>query len=198
MSTRRRQQIGVLGGTFNPVHLGHLLIAQAALEQGKLDLVKFIPSAKPPHKRAKQMASARQRLHMLRLAIDDDPRMEVDDLEIRRGGISYSIDTLHALRHCDSSASYTFIIGSDSLADLHQWREITQLATLCRFLAVSRPGVNAVPPRSGLGIRYRVVSGHPVGISSREIRRRCSRGQTIRYLVPRTVSRYIERQRLYQ
>jgi nicotinate-nucleotide adenylyltransferase len=194
----RRRRVGILGGTFNPVHLGHLLIAQDAWETGRLDLLKFIPAAEPPHKRTGSLATARQRLTMIRRAIAGDPRFEVDDIEIKRGGRSYSVDTMRELRRREPDATYTFVIGSDSLAELHLWHDIAGLARLCRFLAVARPGADPKPPAAGLGIRYRIVTGHPVGISSSDIRRRCRQGKPIRYLVPAPVFRYIEAQRLYR
>ncbi len=173
-------------------------MGQQAHESGRLDLVKFIPAAQPPHKRSRQLASERQRLHMLRLAIANDRRFEIDDLEIRRGGRSYSVDTVQALREREPEARFTFIIGADSLAELHLWRDIERLARMCRFLAIARPGIQLVPPAAELGIRYRVVSGCPVGISSRDIRRRCRAGRSIRYLVPGPVAAYIKQQKLYR
>src|SRR5882724_11536515 len=110
MNMTRRRRIGILGGTFNPIHLGHLLMAQDAMEQMRLDRVKFIPSATPPHKAVDALASERDRLHMIELAIRDNDRFESDDVEIQRGGRSYSVDTLTELRHCEPRADFYFII----------------------------------------------------------------------------------------
>src|SRR5271169_1321559 len=112
---KRRKRIGILGGTFNPIHLGHLLMAQDAMEQVKLAGVKFIPSAAPPHKAVNKLASERDRLHMVKLAIRGHDGFEADDIEIRRGGISYSVDTLTELRRRNPQADFYFIIGADSL-----------------------------------------------------------------------------------
>ena len=187
----------MLGGTFNPIHLGHLLIAQDALEQGRLGQVVFIPTAKPPHKSVAGNVSAAHRLNMLRLGIAGDKRFAVDDLEIRRGGKSYSVETLAELQRRQPAADFYFIIGADSLAELHLWRDVEQLVRLCRFLVVARPGYIAKPAAKLTGLRYKLVATHPAEISSREIRVRVARGQSIRYLVPESVRQYIERQQLY-
>ena len=190
--------MGILGGTFNPIHLGHLFIAQDALEQCQLDRVLFIPTAQPPHKSLADNVSATQRLRLLRLAIAGDKRFAVDDLEILRGGKSYSVETVTELRRRQPTADFYFIIGGDSLAELHLWREVEQLVKLCRFLVFARPGYVAKPVGRLPGLRYKLFSTHPTEISSREIRARVARGRSIRYLVPDSVRQYIERQQLYQ
>jgi nicotinate-nucleotide adenylyltransferase len=201
----KRKRIGILGGTFNPIHLGHLLIAQDAMEQMALDRVKFIPSATPPHKIPESLASERDRLQMIRLAIRGNDRFEVDDIEIRRGGKSYSVDTLLELRRRDPKADFYFIIGADSLRELHLWREAQRVVGLCTFVTVPRPGFEAKPmvdPRLDAATRKRlrqhVLQGHTCDIASREIRSRVASGRSIRYLVPDAVTDYIRRRRLYQ
>ena len=196
-TSSRREPVGILGGTFNPIHLGHLLIAQDALEQAGLARVLFIPAALPPHKPLAGNVSARQRLRMLKLAIAGDPRFAVDDLEIRRGGKSYSVDTLAELRARWPAADFYFIIGADSLVELPQWHAVERLVKMCRFIVFARPGSQLRPARPLAGLRYRVFSTHPCEIASREIRTRLARRQSIRYLVPEPVRRYIERQQLY-
>ena len=201
----KRKRIGILGGTFNPIHLGHLLIAQDALEQMALDRVKFIPSATPPHKTAETLVNARARLQMIRLAIRGNDRFEADDIEIRRGGKSYSVDTLTELRRRDPKADFYFIIGADSLRELHLWREAQRVVRLCTFVTVPRPGFEAKPvvdrrldAASRKRLRQHVLRGHPCGIASREIRSRVASGRSIRYLVPDAVTEYIRRHGLYQ
>jgi nicotinate-nucleotide adenylyltransferase len=189
-------KIGVLGGTFNPVHLGHLLIAQDAAEQAGLDRVKFIPAATPPHKIPDRLAAGRHRLAMLRLAIRGLRQCEVDNLELRRGGRSYSVDTLTTLKRRQPNAEFFFIIGADSLPELHRWRAIRRLARLCRFVVVARPGYRLRPPR--VPVDWMVVTGHPCAISSTEIRQRVASGRAIRYLVPEPVRRYICQHNLYR
>jgi len=202
---KRRRRIGILGGTFNPIHLGHLLVAQDAMEQMALDRVKFIRSATPPHKTAEVLASERDRLQMIRLAIRGNDRFEVDDIEVRRGGKSYSVDTLVELRRRDPKADFYFIIGADSLRELHLWREAQRVVSLCTFVTVPRPGFEARPvvdrrldAASRKRLRQHVLRGHSCDIASREIRSRVASGRSIRYLVPDAVTEYIRRRRLYQ
>jgi nicotinate-nucleotide adenylyltransferase len=201
----RRRKVGILGGTFNPVHIGHLLIAQDALEQAGLDVVKFIPCARPPHKRAGRLAPAQDRLEMLRLAVAGDARFEVDDIETRRGGVSYSVETLEELTRRAPGDVFYFIIGSDSLAELHRWRDIRAVARLCRFVVLTRPGgTRAAPTQSAarrlrpLGVRMLAARGHLCDVSSRELRKRIASGRPIRYFVPDAVAGYIEGQQLYR
>ena len=138
---KRRERVGILGGTFNPIHLGHLLIAQDAMEQLGLDRVKFIPSATPPHKTVDKLASERDRLRMITLAIRGNGCFEVDDIEIRRGGKSYSVDTLTELRRREPRAAFYFIIGSDSLRELHLWREVQLLGDALHICHVTATGI---------------------------------------------------------
>ena len=205
MTDRRRARIGILGGTFNPIHLGHLIVAQDAMDELELARVVFIPSATPPHKRYEGNASAAQRLAMVRLAIRGNPRFKVDDIEIRRGGASYTVDTLSELRRHDRYTDFYFIIGADSLQELHRWREVGRLVRLCTFVTVPRPGFQARPvidpkldPATRRQLRQHVLRGHACDISSRDIRARVARGDSIRYLVPDAVARYIQRHRLYR
>jgi nicotinate-nucleotide adenylyltransferase len=203
--TAKRRRIGVLGGTFNPIHLGHLLVAQDAMEQMGLDGVKFIPSATPPHKTPEALASEHDRLQMIRLAIRWNARFEADDIELRRGGTSYTVDTLLELRRRDPRATFYFIIGADSLRELHLWREAQRVVRLCTFVTVPRPGFEAKPivdrrldAASRKRLRQHVLRGHACDIASREIRSRVASGRSIRYLVPDAVTEYIRRRRLYQ
>ena len=179
-------------------------MAQDATEQLELERVIFIPSATPPHKTVDKLASARDRLQMIKLAIRGNKRFEVDDLEIRRGGKSYSVDTLTQLKRRYPRAEFFFIIGADSLQELHLWREVKRLVTLCTFVTVPRPGFQAKPvidPRLDVATRRRlrqhVLRGHACDIASRDIRTRIANGRSIRYLVPDAVHQYIRRRRLY-
>jgi nicotinate-nucleotide adenylyltransferase len=200
----RARRIGILGGTFNPIHLGHLLTAQDALEQLGLERVIFIPSATPPHKVVDKLATGRDRLRMIKLAIRGNDQFEVDDIEIKRGGKSYSVDTLTALRQRNPRADLYFIIGADSLRELHLWREVARLVTLCTFVTVPRPGFEPKPvidPRLDAAtrrqLRQDVLRGHACDIASRDIRARVSGERSIRYLVTDAVRLYIARRRLY-
>ncbi|MCX7826997.1 MAG: nicotinate-nucleotide adenylyltransferase [Verrucomicrobiae bacterium] len=190
-------KLGVFGGTFNPIHLGHLLLAEAAAEALALDRVLFIPAATPPHKRPRQLANARDRLRMVRLAIRGNDRFRCSDMEIRRDGPSYSVETLRHLRRLMPGARFFFLIGTDSLRELHTWKEASALARLCEFICVLRPGERA--GRSRLrGLRVHHVHGHPTDISSSDIRARLARGASVRYLMPEPVRRYIQKKRLYR
>jgi len=180
-------------------------MAEDALEQLALDRVKFIPLATPPHKTVGTLASERDRIRMINLAIRGNKRFEMDDLEIRRGGISYSVDTLTELRRPHPQADFFFIIGADSLRELHLWREAQRVVRLCTFVTVPRPGFEARPvvdrrldAASRRRLRQHVLKGHACDIASRDIRARVANGQSIRYLVPDAVADYIRRRRLYQ
>jgi nicotinate-nucleotide adenylyltransferase len=194
---KRNARIGLLGGTFNPIHIGHLLIARDAMEALRLDCVRFIPAAMPPHKPVDRNISGTQRLRMVRLAIRGCAQFEADDIEVKRGGASYSVETVEELRRRHPGARFYFIIGGDSLEELPSWRNIKRLAKLCTFVVVARPGCAPQVP-AGLGLRCRFVKGHPCDIASREIRERLARGQSVRWLVPEAVLRYIQREKLYQ
>ncbi len=194
---KRNARIGLLGGTFNPIHIGHLLIAHDAMEALGLDCVKFIPAATPPHKSLDRNISGTERLKMVRLAIRGCEQFVADDIEVRRGGASYSVETVAELQRRHPDAEFYFIIGADSLEELPHWRDIRRLARLCVFAVVARPGCTPEVPE-GFGLRCRFVAGHPCAIASREIRERLARGQSVRWLVPEAVLRYIQRQKLYQ
>ncbi|MBP7830514.1 MAG: nicotinate-nucleotide adenylyltransferase [Kiritimatiellae bacterium] len=200
-------RLGILGGTFNPVHLGHLMMAQDALERFRLDRVVFMPCARPPHKAARDLASDTDRLAMLRLAVRGDPRFAVSDLEIRRGGISYTIETIRALQRRRPGVRWHFIIGSDSLFELHSWREIGELLRRCAFLTLERPGYSParmtarrlrLPEPWPERLARNVFRGHVMDISSTEVRARAAAGASIRFLVTPAVAGYIRRRKLYR
>jgi nicotinate-nucleotide adenylyltransferase len=200
-------RLGILGGTFNPVHLGHLIMAQDALERFRLDRVIFIPCACPPHKADRELAPDTDRVAMLRLALRGHRRFAVSDLEIRRGGISYTIDTIRALRKKYPVARLHFIIGSDSLYELHGWREIGNLLRQCVFVTLERPGFS-LARMTARRLRLKdpwprrlartVFRGHVLDASSTEIRRRVAQGLSIRCLVSPAVEEYIFKKKLYR
>lgn len=211
-------KIGIIGGTFNPIHIAHLRIAEEVRERFTLDRVLFIPSASPPHKPLAGELSFRHRYNMAELAVCDNPLFAVSDLEGKRGGKSYSIDTLHALRGDHPADEFFFIIGSDSFCEIGLWREYAAIFTLCNIVAVERPGSIVTDPlkalpvdiagefcyygaekrlahRSGYSVYY--LEGIPLDISSSAIRELARLGRSIRYLVPEAVSHYIKEHRLY-
>lgn len=202
-----KSRIGIFGGTFNPVHMGHLIMAQDALEVFDLSKVLFVPCDLPPHKDASRLAPAAHRATMLEKAIEDNPDFEMCDIEIRRGGTNYSIDTVRHLRNLYPRNDLFFIIGSDSLMELHQWKDIEELLRLCRFVTFVRPGFDpqkasgkALKLENGLGrdLIKNVVAVHQVEISASDIRHRIAEGMSIRYLVPTFVEIYIAEHNLYK
>lgn len=200
------RKIGILGGTFNPIHHGHLLLAQCALETCSLSRVLFIPCARPPHKDAAGLAPAGHRLAMVNRAIEDNPFFEASEIEIRRGGTSYAIDTVAELREQYPDAELLFIVGADTLKELYLWREISTLLALCTFISFGRPDHEArllqapdlhLTPMWSERLLKRVSKGRAIEISSSEIRHRVAEGLSIRYLVPKSVETYIGEQGLY-
>ncbi|MCW5551224.1 MAG: nicotinate-nucleotide adenylyltransferase [Verrucomicrobiae bacterium] len=189
------QRIGIFGGSFDPVHLGHLLVAQAALEELELERLYFIPAAQSPFKPATQPAPAAERLQLLRLALAGKTSVEVDDQEIRRGGISYTVDTLRDYAARFAGASLFCLIGADNVAQLPKWRAADELARLAEFVAIPRPGeppVSFPPPFSG-----RMLKGFPFGVSSSQIRARVKAGLPIDHLVAPAVAEAIRNNGLY-
>ena len=180
MSPTRRY--GIFGGTFNPIHLGHLALAEAAREQCRPDRVYFIPTATPPHKRASDVIDGRHRLAMVRLAIRGHPAFRVSDLELRRGGISYTLRTVQELTRREPSASWFLIVGSDMLAV--PWRGLDEIAQRCTFVVGERPSTVA---RSRFS-RIRRIEIPQLAISSSMIRQRIRHRHSIRYLVPEAVA----------
>lgn len=206
MDTESESRIGILGGTFNPVHMGHLILAQCAVEAFELSKVLFIPCVSPPHKDSSRLITADHRMAMLEAAVEDSLCFEVSDIEIERGGRSYSVDTVNELRSMYPVEKLYFIIGSDTLLELHLWRDIYELLKLCTFITFSRPGFSAGsitakdlhldspwPER----LLENFTKGRQVDISSSDIRYRIAEGMSIRYLVPSVVEMYIAEHGLY-
>ena len=188
-------KIGIFGGSFDPVHLGHLLVAQAAIEELGLDRLFFIPAAQSPFKPETKPAPDAVRLQLLRIALAGKTDCEVDEQEIRRGGVSYTVDTLRDFAKRFPGAQLFYLIGADNAALLNGWREPAELAKLAQFVAVPRPGgVDAVfpPPFSG-----RTLKGFPFGVSSSEIRARVKAGLPVENLVPAAVAAAIREAHLY-
>ena len=183
-------RIGIYGGTFNPVHHGHLILARQALEEFKLDQLVFVPAAESPFKIQNHSAPSGDRLAMLRLAIAGEDRFLVDPLEIERGGISYSIDTVKMFRNRDPGAELFFLVGEDNADRLTEWHRFEELKKLVYFVVLSRSEEFQSP-------EYPVVQRR-IEISSTEIRNRVANQESITYLVPESVKHYIEQHQLYQ
>jgi nicotinate-nucleotide adenylyltransferase len=186
-------RLGVYGGAFDPPHLGHLVAASDACEALGLHRLLWIPSAVHPLKAVGTAAAVR--LEMVRAAVAGDPRFAADDLELRRTGPSYTVDTLRALREREPGAELVFLTGADNLADLPRWREPDEIARLATLAVVSRAG-EALPADAAYPAVAVTVTR--VDVSSTEIRRRVAAGQSIRYLVPEAVRAVIERAGLYR
>jgi len=189
------QRIGLFGGSFDPVHLGHLLVAQAVIEELGLERLFFIPAAQSPFKPESKSAAASSRLQLLRLALAGKTNCEIDEQEIRRGGVSYTIETLRDYARRFPKAELFYLIGADNVAKLNEWREAGELAKLAEFVAIPRPGgatSNFPPP-----FRGRTLKGFPLGVSSSEIRARVKAGLPIDHLVPPPVAEAIRNDRLY-
>jgi nicotinate-nucleotide adenylyltransferase len=189
------QRIGLFGGSFDPVHLGHLLVAQAAIEELDLERLYLIPAAQSPFKPANHPAPGAERLRLLRLALAGNVNCEVDDQEIIRGGISYTVDTLRDYARRIPQAELFYLIGADNVANLPKWRDAAGLARLAEFVAIPRPGeppVSFPPP-----FRGRMLKGFPFGVSSSQIRERVKARLPIDHLVSPPVAEAIRNNRLY-
>jgi len=208
METRSDQQhVGVFGGSFDPVHNGHLAVAEAVVEQHRLDRLIFVPAYLQPHKTAPPMASGRQRLAMLELALAGRDAFSVSDCELQREGKSFTVDTIsHFRRQLGPAAKLFFILGSDSVGDLPKWKDLPRLAATCQLVVAARPGA----PLDGLDALAAHLPGEQVEAiqraavrttaspaSSTEIRRRLAAGQPIARLVPPAVALYVARNKLY-
>lgn len=216
------QRIGILGGTFNPIHLGHLAAAEEIRDRLRLEKVLFIPSFLPPHKHEEDMPSAVQRQEMVRLAVSDNPHFRLSDIEIKRGGKSYTVDTIETLQRSHPGAELCFITGVDSFLDIKTWKDWERLLTLCSFVVISREGhrfrdltrlefmakaeedLRALDERriwraavrsGGMTVYLEMIPFYE--ISSTDIRTRIGQGRSIKYHLPEAVERYIIENKLY-
>jgi nicotinate-nucleotide adenylyltransferase len=193
-------KIGIMGGSFDPIHIGHLLVAEHAAEEAGLDEVWFIPSHNAPHKDHKPGASDEDRWRMVELAIAGNPRFRADDWEIRQGGVSYSIETARMLVATYPHDEFYWLIGADMVQYLPHWHQIEQLCELIGFIGFARPGVKLDPGELAPKIRQRVklVAVPGFEVSSTEIRERLRSGRSVRYLLPDAVWHYVKERRLYE
>jgi len=199
-------RLGIFGGSFDPVHYGHLLLAESCREQCRLDQVWFVPAAIAPHKKDRKLAGDRHRVEMLKLALAGHEAMLVCELEIERGGLSYTVDTLAEIARTKPHAELLLLMGADSLHDLATWHEPRRICELALPVIVRRSGsrepdlsalANLVSPERLEEIRAHQVSMPLVDLSSTDIRDRVAKGQSIRYRTPRAVEKYIETHGLY-
>jgi len=216
------KKIALFGGTFNPIHYGHLRLAEEVREGLGFDLVVFVPAAIPPHKGGAEASTAQHRLEMTRIATEDNPGFEVSEMEIRRGGPSYTVETLRELKKNgykgETDLATSLIIGGDSFNDITTWCEYEEILTLASLIVVERPQTpvkkiaEVLPERlarkywydsdseayqSDFGTSITYLTTTLMAISSSEIRERVREGLSIRYLLPREVAEYIMTKRLY-
>ncbi|WP_040286667.1 nicotinate-nucleotide adenylyltransferase [Sporosarcina koreensis] len=187
-----RKKVGILGGTFNPPHIGHLIMADGICDALSLDEVRLMPTAIPPHKVMTDTATPEQRLAMCELAVQGNAKLAVCDAEVRAGGVSYTVDTMERLTAAEPDVDFCFIIGGDMIDSLHTWHEIDRLLGLVRFVGVRRPGTSSQT-------RYPVdlVETPLVEVSSTMLRMKYRIGRSTAYLVPRKVDEYIRKEGLY-
>jgi nicotinate-nucleotide adenylyltransferase len=211
-------KIGVLGGSFDPIHLGHLRSAEEVREALELELVYFVPAANPPHKPERRLADGQARLAMVELATAGNPCFRASSLEIDRGGVSYSVDTLAALSAISPAAELSFIVGMDAFREMQTWRDVPRIFELASVVVTSRPPVAVEPSithlpvaaresfcydpstlsyrhRSGNSIRFLPITG--IDVSATAVREHVRQHRSIRYLVPAEVERFIAENRLY-
>ncbi len=201
-------RIGVLGGSFDPIHIGHLMAAEGAREALQLSRVLFIPARISPHKLDAPPSGCgdADRLEMLRLAVEDNPHFAPSDIELRRGGVSYTVETVeHLIDEFGVSAELFLLVGTDAVAEMHLWKDIERLLDLCAVVPISRPGAaadyTALAERVGRekadAVRSRTLDIPLVAVSSTEIRERLCEGRSVRYQVSASVENYIRDNDLY-
>ncbi len=199
--------LAVMGGSFDPIHLGHLIIAERAAEALRADRVLFIPCNIPPHKEAAGLTPGVHRLRMIALAARGNTKFRASDIELARGGVSYTVDTIEQLRGVyGPRVKIWFVIGADSLNELPTWRDYRKLLALCTIVTAARPGFDlemwrgdgALSREEVARLRAHILPAPLIGISSSEIRRRRREGLSIRHLVPAAVERYIVEHGLYR
>lgn len=198
------EKIGIMGGTFNPIHFGHLILAQNALEQLELDKILFMPTNNPPHKEKAELATDYDRAQMIRLAIQGNPCFELSQLEYEREGITYTADTLTILKKQCPDTEWYFIVGADSLFEMESWKDPQTIFNLCTILAAGRDQVPAKEIDEQIKLlkeNYKARIIHfkmpVIEISSSEIRNKAAEKKSVRYYVPDSVKDYIEQNGLY-
>ena len=187
-------RIGILGGTFDPVHNGHIYLAKRVCAKLRLDKIIFIPSYLPPHKKGVKVTSAKHRFNMLKLAIHGNKKFKISDMEIRRRGRSYSVETLRRLRKkYGAKAELFFITGSDSLKELGKWKNLEEILNLCNFVVAERPGFNIINLPSG----FIFLNINAKDVAATDIRKRLAEGKPAGRLISKKVMSYIAKNKLY-
>ena len=192
-------RIGIIGGSFNPIHYGHLVSASEVCNKFKLDKVIFVPSSINPLKSTSNLAEAHHRLNMIKLAIADDPRFDDSDIEIKRGGTSYAIDTIKTfVKEYGKDVNIYFIIGIDAFLEINSWASPDALLRMCKFIVTSRPGYDIREIKPVFKKHTETMEITCLRISSSDIRKKIKSGTPIRYLLPEKVENYIQKHKLYK
>ncbi len=201
----RTVKLGILGGTFDPIHLGHLIIAEEAMSSLGLDRIIFVPAGDPWMKADSTIAPSQHRLAMVLAAIADNPAFHVSPVELERNGPSYTVETLEEMQEdYGAQTEYFFIIGADALKDFGRWIQPERILELCTLAVVGRPAQEALDltpleaTLPGIGKRVVTVGDVAIGVSATDIRERVAEGRTVRYLVPQPVASYIQEYGLYK
>ncbi|HZK33884.1 MAG TPA: nicotinate-nucleotide adenylyltransferase [Bacillota bacterium] len=203
---RAFNQLGIMGGTFDPVHLGHLIMAETARAEHCLDHVLFLPTGDPPHKKNRNLQPASERIKMLELALEGNANFSVSKIEVSRQGTTYTYDSLIQLKSIYPNVTrFSYIIGGDTLLDLRNWRSFDLIASLCDFLVFKRPGLDmqalsdeAKALKSTYKVKVCFMEGPMISLSSSEIRQKITQKKSIKYLVPDAIEEYIAKSRLYR
>jgi nicotinate-nucleotide adenylyltransferase len=195
-------RVGIFGGTFDPIHLGHLILAEQARDHAGLDEVWFVPAPRPPQKEEQGLTRFDQRVEMLELAIAGHPSFRIDTRERDRAGPSYTADTLEEIRAGHAEFSLKLLMGGDSLMDLPHWYAPQRIVAAASLVVMARPGTplptaSELAQRIGQAVELQIVPAPQIDISSRDLRQRVAQGRSIRYLVPRPVEVYIQQRKLY-
>jgi nicotinate-nucleotide adenylyltransferase len=208
MTSSSSRRIGLFGGSFDPIHNGHLIIARAIAERVDLERVILLPSKRPPHKQAERLADADHRAEMVKLAIQGEPLFEFSDFDLAREGPSYTIDTvMHFRQRRGAEIELCWIIGADSLSELGTWRRVGELVDACRIITAARPGSTDIQwqhfgtllnEEQIARLKAGVLETPEIDISSTDIRHRLADGRSIRYLVPESTQQYIQEHHLYR
>jgi nicotinate-nucleotide adenylyltransferase len=194
---KNKKKLGVLGGTFDPIHLGHLVLAEQVREEFQLERVIFIPSASPPHKTEQELSLANHRFEMTKLALEENPYFVVSDIELKREGLSYTVETLRRLKEPYKESEIYFLTGSDVLDEITTWKDPEEIYKLAKIVIALRPGFDKFDPENNFAKKSIITRITGVDISSTQIREKVRKGESIKYLVPSRVEEYIRKENLY-
>ena len=192
------RKIGILGGTFDPIHIGHLILAEQVREQFQLEWVIFIPSASPPHKTERKLSLATHRFEMTKLALEENRFFSVSDIELKREGLSYTVETLRKLKELYTDSEIYFLTGSDVLNEITTWKNPEEIYRLAKIVIAVRPGFDKFDPENRFAKKSIIVDITGIDISSTQIREKVKKGESIKYLVSSKVEEYIKSRNLYK